>query len=182
MGPLDPPPILDHLDALRSYARTLTLGGQEADDLVHDALVRAYDKRHTFRADGDLGRWLLSILHNTFVSNLRRERAEAARIEKAWRPGADRVEPAQEHAAEVARVQAAFVDLPAEQRAVLHLVVGEGLSYQDVAQVLNLPLGTVMSRLARARSALRPADLRGEAASSETPRRKLRIVGGTDDD
>lgn len=178
MGPPDPPPILDHLDALRRYARTLTRGRGEAEDLVHDALVRAYARRHTFRPDGDLKRWLLSILHNTFINTLRRDRAEAARIERAWSAEGDRVEPAQEHAAEVARVRQAFAGLPPEQRAVLHLIVGEGLSYQEAAQVLDLPIGTVMSRLSRARAALRPGSSTAEAPPTGRARANLRIVGG----
>ncbi len=170
--------VIDHLPSLRRYALALTRDPMEADDLVQEALVRACDKRHTFRPDGDLRRWLLAILHNSFVSTERRRRtARGVEAEAATLAGAH-MEPSQDHSVEVARVRARFALLPADQRAVLHLVVSEGLTYQAAAQVLNLPIGTVMSRLARARAVLREPDRQAAA-----PRRTahLRIVGGADE-
>ena len=175
MGRTDHPfPVVDHLAALGRYARSLTRDAEAAEDLVHDALVRAYDRRHSFRPEGDLRRWLFAVLHNTFIDDARRRRAEQGRLDAAAAGAPQASEPDQEHAAEVARVRGAFAALPAEQRAVLHLVVSEGLSYQEAAQVLDLPVGTVMSRLARGRAALRAAPPR------QAPR--LRIVGGRHDE
>ena len=173
MGRTDHPfPVIEHLAALSRYARSLTRDAPDAEDLVHDALVRAYDRRHSFRPDGDLRRWLFAVLHNTFIDGARRRRVEQSRLDAAAAGAPQSSEPDQEHAAEVARVRGAFASLPADQRAVLHLVVSEGLSYQEAAQVLDLPIGTVMSRLARGRAALRASP------TQQTPR--LRIVGGKD--
>ena len=169
----DPPSVLDHIDGLSRYALSLTRNAEDAEDLVHDALVRALHKRQTLRTDGDVRSWLFSILHNAFVDNLRRRKAESARVERASRIAPRSAEPSQEHAAEIARVQSAFGDLPTEQRAVLHLVVSEGLTYAEVAKLLNVPLGTVMSRLARARASLRGA---GESCGANPV--SLRVVGG----
>ena len=160
MHPRDSFPVLDHLDGLRRYAMSLTRDLDAADDLVHDTLVKAYDKRRTFRADGDLRRWLLAILHNAFVNDLRRLRVADAKAISAAALRTDRLEAPQDYAVEISRVRETFDRLPVEQRAVLHLVVSEGLSYQEVSQLLNIPVGTVMSRLSRARAALRPAVVR----------------------
>lgn len=167
--------ILGQLGALRRYARSLVRDAGEAEDLVHDALVRAYERRGSFRRDGNLRAWLLSILHNGFVDRMRSRRAEAARAERAAALAPAGVEAPQEHAARLSQVREAFLDLPEEQRAALHLVAIEGLSYQEAADALGVPVGTVMSRIGRARSALRAI----EAADGERP--ALRIVGGRHD-
>jgi RNA polymerase sigma-70 factor (ECF subfamily) len=168
--------VIAQLPTLQRYARSLTRNDSDADDLVQDALVRAYDRRHTFRLGGDLRAWLLSVLHNSFVSGHRSRRAEAARIKATGDLAPAHAEPAQEHAVELASVRAAFGDLPAEQRAALHLVAVEGLSYQEAAASLGVPIGTVMSRLSRARAALRaPAPAHSTAAD---PPPRFRIVGG----
>jgi RNA polymerase sigma-70 factor, ECF subfamily len=168
---------LAHLPALRRYARALTRDAAAADDLVQDALVRAYDKRHTFRG-GRLGGWLLSIVYSTFLNNRRSRLAEQARAERLAEVSPQSAEPAQEHAVRLAQIQTAFLELPEDQRAALHLVAVEGLAYADAAAVMNVPLGTLMSRLARARATLRRVEaVRGEAASGT----RLRVVGGNDD-
>ena len=75
--------VIGQLGSLRRYARSLTRDAADAEDLVHNALVRAYERRNTFRRQGNLRAWLLSILHNTFVDLVRSRRSEAHRIEKA---------------------------------------------------------------------------------------------------
>lgn len=168
--------VRDQLGALRRYARSLTRDGADAEDLVHDALVRAYERRSTFRRDGNLRAWLLSILHNVFVDQRRARVAEDARIEKVAQ-AADAAFPApQDHAVRLSQLREAFLTLPEEQRAALHLVAIEGLSYQEAADALAIPLGTLMSRIGRARAALREI----EDAAPERPKR-LRLVGGRDD-
>jgi RNA polymerase sigma-70 factor, ECF subfamily len=169
---------VDHLPVMRRYARVLTRDDAAADDLVHDALVRAYEKRHNFRGESLAG-WLLAILHSTFLNDRRRAKAEQARIEDVAQAAPPAAEPAQEHSARLAQIQAAFQALPADQRAALHLVAVEGLSYQAAAAVLDVPPGTLMSRLGRARAALRQFE--GEAASTGGRVPHLRIVGGSDD-
>ena len=180
--------VLAQLSPLRRYARALTRNETEAEDLVHDALVRAYERRSTFRLSGNLRNWLLSILHNVFIDGRRknatdqRREAEAAQLAD-WSWPAD-----QESAVRLQQVRRAFLDLPQEQRAVLHLVAIEGLAYQEAADMLGIPLGTLMSRLGRARAALRdfeegrgvgPAGL--PSRRSARPGSRLRVVGGNDD-
>jgi len=167
--------VVSHLGALRRYARSLVRDESQAEDLVHDALVQAYRGRETFKSGGNLRGWLLSIVHNVFVDGLRARRAETARIEEAGYLAETAEHAPQEHAARLTQVQNAFFALPDEQRAVLHLVAIEGLSYREAADSLGIPIGTVISRLSRARSALREME-----EASPRPAR-LRIVGGRDE-
>ena len=169
--------VIGQLGSLRRYARSLTRDANEAEDLVHDALVRAYERRGSFRRGGNLRAWLLSILHNAFIDTLRSRRAEAVREDAAGQLAGTSVEPAQDHAVRLSQVRDAFYQLPPEQRAALHLVAIEGLSYQEAAEALAIPLGTLMSRIGRARAALRAM----EAAPGAGSNPHLRIVGGRDD-
>ncbi len=149
------------LPALRRYARALTRDDAEADDLVQDALVRAYGGHATFRPDGDLKSWLFSILHNSFVSGTRRRRAYSARIERAAELADTEIPPDQEARLRLAQVRTAFLALPIEQREALHLIAIEGMAYGEAADVLGIPVGTLMSRLGRARAALREIESGG---------------------
>jgi RNA polymerase sigma-70 factor (ECF subfamily) len=176
-APAKPFDVVAQLGPLARYALTLTRDPAAAEDLVQETLVRAYAKRALFKAQGDLRAWLFSILHNTFVSSHRRLAAEARRDQAAAGLAPPAVPPDQEQAAQLAGVRAALQALPLDQRAVIHLVTIEGLSYQEAADALGTPVGTVMSRLSRARAALR-AQVAGEAAPA---RRALRLVGGTDE-
>jgi len=171
--------VIGQLAALRRYARSLTRDPGDAEDLVHDALVNAYERRRGWRADGNLKGWLLAIVHNTFVDRLRARRAERARIDAAAEIAPNHAPAEQEHAVRLAQVRESFMLLSEEQRAALHLVAIEGLSYQEAAAVLGVPVGTLMSRLGRARAALRALEEGGGGAAAEPPR--LRIVGGQDD-
>jgi RNA polymerase sigma-70 factor (ECF subfamily) len=175
--------IISLLGPLRRYARSLTRDESRAEDLVQDALVRAYERRSTFRSAGNLRAWLLAILHNTFVDE-RRSHAADARRQRHLAEVAETVAPAgQESRVRLQQIQRAFLDLPEEQRAALHLVAIEGLSYQAAATALGIPLGTLMSRLGRARAALRAfeAGAGRPKVASEKSRPKLRIVGGSHD-
>ncbi|WP_374940429.1 sigma-70 family RNA polymerase sigma factor [Mesorhizobium sp. INR15] len=164
--------IVGQLGSLRRYARSLTRDGVEAEDLVHDALVRAYERRGTFRSGGNLRAWLLAIVHNTFIDRMRSRRSEAARVEQAGYLTEASTPAPQEHSLRLAQVREAFFNLPEEQRSALHLVAIEGLSYQQAADASSVPLGTLMSRIGRARAALREM----EAAPAKA-KNHLRIVG-----
>jgi len=166
--------VLGELPALRRYARALTRDGGDAEDLVQDTLVRALERRAQFRAEGNLRGWLLAILHNRFVDATRSRRAEAGRNADAAAALELAAEPGQEHSVRLAEVRRAFFGLPDEQRAALHLVAIEGLSYQAAADALAIPLGTLMSRIGRARAALRESETEGTAAR----RARLRLIGG----
>jgi len=175
--------VFGELATLRRYARTLARDDSDAEDLVQDALVRAYEKRDSFRPGRALRPWLLSILHNAFIDGIRNRRAEARRIARAAEVAVKEAPPVQDHAVRLAELREAFMALPEEQRAVLHLVALEGLGYQQAADTLGIPIGTLMSRLSRARAALRaleaaPADAQ---ASRAQPPVRLRVVGGSDD-
>jgi RNA polymerase sigma-70 factor (ECF subfamily) len=171
---------MGQLGALRRYARSLTRDEAGAEDLVHDALVRAYDRKATFRPDRSLRAWLLAIVHNTFVDGVRQRRGEVLRMNRVAETADDAMPPAQEHAVHLAQVREAFMELPDEQRAALHLAAIEGLSYQEAAAALDIPVGTLMSRLGRARAALRERE-DGTAARKPGRPERLRVVGGTDD-
>jgi len=171
--PLD---VVAHLDALRRYARILTRNGPEADDLVQGALLRALERQEGFRDGSDLRVWLMSILHNHHIDRLRSDGAATAR-DAAWadlEPGF--APPAGEHAARLDRVRRAVLALPRDQREALHLLAVEGLSVAEAATILSVPAGTVMSRVGRARAALRDWEEGGTAR-----RARIRLVGGNDD-
>lgn len=173
MSHLQPADILSELSPMRRYARSLTRDESAADDVVQEALLRALEKRNTFRPGGSVRAWLLAIVHNIFVSAQRRVRAEERRDARFAESMVDRIEPDQEYAAYLQEVAQAFAILPDPQRAILHLIVVEGQSYQEAAAILGIPIGTVMSRLSRARVALRRAQTR-EVRGQD----KFRIVGG----
>jgi RNA polymerase sigma factor (sigma-70 family) len=166
--------ILGQLGSLRRYARSLTRDGAEAEDLVHDALVRAFERRGSFRSGGNLRAWLLSIVHNAFIDGLRSRTSEAARVEQAGYLAETSIQAPQEHSVRLAQVREAFFTLPEEQRSALHLVAIEGLTYSEAAEVSGVPLGTLMSRIGRARAALREM----ENTTPSRTKSHLRIVGG----
>jgi RNA polymerase sigma-70 factor (ECF subfamily) len=173
--------VIGLLGALRRYARSLTRDEAQADDLVQDTLVRAYERRSSFQSDGNLRGWLLSILHNTFIDGRRRHAAETRRVEQLA-AFAETTAPAdQESRVRLQQIQAAFMRLPDEQRAALHLIAIEGLAYQEAANVLGIPIGTLMSRLGRARATLRKFEADSDISQRPGSKRPdLRVVGGSD--
>ena len=192
MSYLLPTDILKEITSMRRYARSLTRDEHAADDVVQDALLKALEKRHMFRPDGSRRGWLLAIVHNIFVSTRRRENAQIRRDMRFANLLTDRLEPNQEHAVCLAQVAGAFAGLPEQHRAILHLIAIEEQSYQQAALILDIPIGTVMSRLSRARAALRRLQSDGltlNEADSTAPkdkgtagRNRLKVVGGNDDD
>ncbi len=139
---------------LRRYARALTGDTARADDLVQDTLERALAKRHLWRAGSDLRAWMFTIMHNVFVNQVRAQPAEAnVTLDADALAVPARSSPLD--MLEVADIDAAIRRLPGEQREVLLLVAIEQLSYAEAAHVLEIPLGTVMSRLHRARERVR---------------------------
>jgi RNA polymerase sigma-70 factor (ECF subfamily) len=174
--------VIGLLGPLRRYARSLTRDETRAEDLVQDTLVRAYERHGSFRSGGgNLRGWLLSILHNTFIDGRRRQAAEARRLEQATGLAETAAPPAQDSQIRLQQVQAAFLRLPDEQRAALHLVAIEGLPYQEAADALGIPVGTLMSRLGRARATLRGFEAGTHLTQpSEDKLPRLRIIGGSD--
>jgi RNA polymerase sigma-70 factor (ECF subfamily) len=131
---------------LRRYAWSLTRRHVDAEDLVHDALVSAYEKRATFQTGGNLKVWLLSILHNVYVDGSRARHAGAQRLARAGELTEPYLPPGQDHRVRLRQVRQTFIELPKEQRAALHLVAIEGLTYAEAAATLGIPVGTLMSR------------------------------------
>jgi len=172
--------VIGLLGPLRRYARSLTRDETHAEDLVQDTLVRAYERRGSFRSGGNLRGWLLAILHNIFIDGRRRHMVEARRLEEASALADTAALPEQDARIRLEQIKAAFLRLPDEQRAALHLVAIEGLPYQEAADALGIPLGTLMSRLGRARTALRGFEAEGAGLQpSQSKRPGLRIVGGS---
>jgi RNA polymerase sigma-70 factor (ECF subfamily) len=152
--------VLDEIEAcvpaLRRYARALTHNIDRADDLVQDCLVRAISRRGLFRPRGPVRPWLFTILTNLHRNTLRaeRRRGEVLDLDAVPEPGTPAPQLGHLALAELAR---AIETLPLDQKEALLLVTLEGLPYADAAAILDIPLGTLMSRLGRARAALRQA-------------------------
>jgi RNA polymerase sigma factor (sigma-70 family) len=146
------------IPALRRYARALVRDISSADDLVQDCLERAISHWHQRREDGDARTWLFAILHNLAVNKMRQtaRRGDHAGLDQVDEAALARP-PTQESQLMQRDILNALATLPEEQRSVLLLVSVEELSYAETARVLSIPLGTVMSRLARAREKLREA-------------------------
>jgi len=145
-----------HITSLRRYAYVLCRDHAEADDLVQESLMKAIAKADTYRPDKDLRAWLFSILHNTFISHKRQyaRRARASRFLDSTLKEAG-VKPEQEQHVEVYDTLTMLSRLSPDHQSVLVLIGVEGLSYAEAAEVLDIPTGTVMSRLARGREELR---------------------------
>jgi RNA polymerase sigma factor (sigma-70 family) len=141
--------------ALRRYALALVRNRDDAEDLVQETLVRAIAGARTFRPDADLRSWLFGILHNVHVSDRRRDQVRDRAASAIETLAGSAIPPSQPGHVELRRTMEAFARLPEEQRRVLTLVGVEGMSYQEAAAVLGIPMGTLMSRLARGREALR---------------------------
>lgn len=140
---------------LRRYARALTRDLVAADDLVQDCLTRALGKLHLWQEGTDLRAWLFTILHNQYVNHVRRAVREGAAVGlNESEPLLTRA-PQQGKRLELRDLQRAIARLPEEQRSVILLVGLEGMHYEEVAAVLDVPVGTIRSRLSRGREALR---------------------------
>jgi len=151
------------IPALRRYAAALLRNREDADDLVHDCLVRALAKLHTRRDNSDIRAWLFAIMHNLFISQLRRAKARpAGESLDETHEAAMSLRPDQENSLQWRDLIRALNALPVEQRSVVLLVSVEDLSYAEAASVLGIPIGTVMSRLARGRERLRQMTEGGE--------------------
>lgn len=160
------------IPALRRYAAGLLRNRATADDLVQDALERAISRWHQRRSDLDTRAWLFAILHNLAVNRMRQSaRRGPHRAIEDVAPAQLSEAPRQEEGMAEADILQAVQALPEEFRSVLLLVSIEGLSYAEVAGVLGVPLGTVMSRLSRARDRLSRMTEAGHRAPTAQLRR-----------
>ena len=156
--------LLSHVPRLRRYAQALTRHRDDADDLVQDTLVRAWAKSGLWRGVADMRTWLFGIMHNLHVDRLRRPRLTLVEMDDDT-PEVP-VAATQGDGLGLRDLQAALDLLPIEQKQVVLLVGLEDLSYAEAAAVLDIPIGTVMSRLSRGRESLRAL-----MAGPETPQR-----------
>jgi RNA polymerase sigma-70 factor (ECF subfamily) len=158
--PLPHPDLLAAIPRLRRYARVLTGDATRADDLVQETLARGWEKRRLWAAGTDLRAWLFTIMHNVFVNQRAMSVRDAQNVSldaegesgAAWQLP---VRAPQQAHVELIEVMRELGRLPPEQREVLVLAAVEEMRYEEIAAVLSIPVGTVMSRLSRAREKLR---------------------------
>ena len=146
----------EQIPRLRRYARALTRNHAcDADDLVQATLVRALDKQHLFQPGTDLRAWLFTLLHNQHVNDVRKEMKWGNSVDVDDLSGGLVAIADTSARRQLGELDEAIEKLPVEQRQVILLVGLEGMSYEEVATILGVPIGTVRSRLSRGRSALR---------------------------
>jgi RNA polymerase sigma-70 factor (ECF subfamily) len=158
--PLPHPELVAAIPRLRRYARVLTGETSRADDLVQETLARAWEKRRLWAAGTDLRAWLFTIMHNVFVNQRALARRDALNVSldgdedggAAWQIP---VRATQQTRVELLEILREVARLPVDQRSVLVLAAVEEMRYEEIAAVLGIPVGTVMSRLSRAREKLR---------------------------
>jgi RNA polymerase sigma-70 factor, ECF subfamily len=140
---------------LRRFARRMIWDPSRADDLVQQCLLQALENARQWRPGSNLRGWLYVILRNTFCSEMRRARRHGETFVNTATAPEPTIPGDQESYFSLAEVARACDQLAADQREVLYLIVVEGCCYEDAAKALDVPIGTVRSRLARAREALR---------------------------
>lgn len=157
--------IIPYIPNLRRYARALVGDREGADDLVQDTLERAVRKFHLWRP-GDLRAWLFSIMHNVFVNQLKaRKVAYEVEVDESIAAPQSSVTTT-----DLMDLDRALMALSPDQREVVLLVALEDMTYAEVARALGIPIGTVMSRLSRAREKLR------RLMEGESGRGPLRVI------
>jgi len=160
--------IAAEIPRLRRYARALIGDVAAADDLVQDCLLRALDNQSQWRDGATPRKWLFRILHNLHIDEARRRQRRPAEV------GIDHAdaEAAPQTATAAFEIEDALADLPDEQRQALLLVTLEGFSYAETSQLLDIPVGTVMSRVSRGRDRLRRSLFAGDGGQTRLTRVK----------
>ena len=153
--------LIENIPHLRRYARSLTQDLQQSEDLVQDCLDRAWSRQSQWQKGSNIRAWLFTILHNLHVNTMRNRHRTGDWETYEPTETADLKQPGQEGMLQLRDLETALLSLSDGQREILMLVCVEGMSYEEVSQVLGIALGTVMSRLHRARESLRRT-LRGE--------------------
>ncbi|WP_454918283.1 sigma-70 family RNA polymerase sigma factor [Xanthobacter sediminis] len=156
-GPDGDPPlrtqVLEFMPALRAFARSLTRNRTEADDLVQETLLKALANIDRFDPGTNLRAWLFTILRNTYYTDMRKRRRENEGLSVLAQQDSN-AGPSQEWSMTLQSLQEALTHLPADQREALVLVGAAGLSYEEAAEVCGCALGTIKSRVNRARAKL----------------------------
>jgi RNA polymerase sigma-70 factor (ECF subfamily) len=144
-----------HIPALQRYARSLTRDPDEADDIVQTCLERAIRRFELFQQGTNMRSWLFTIMHNEFISLIRRRQRRGTAVPLDDWHGELSTNGRQEDALQIRDLTRAFSELPGRDRQILYMIGVEGRSYENTAETLNLRTGTVKSRLFRAREKLR---------------------------
>lgn len=145
--------LVEHLPSLRAFARSLIRDHARADDLVQEALMKAWAARDSYKQGTNLRAWLFTILRNSYYSGLRKSKREVG--DPDGELGARlAVGPSQDHAVALADFQEALDGLPPDQREAIILIGAAGLSYEEAASITGCAVGTVKSRVNRARRKL----------------------------
>jgi RNA polymerase sigma-70 factor (ECF subfamily) len=145
--------LLEAVPSLRAFALSLTGTSDRADDLVQETLVKAWDKQDTFQLGSNINAWLFTILRNEFYSQMRKKGREVSDSDGIF---ASKLasHPEQEGKLDMQDFREALAQLPEDQREALILVGATGLSYEEAAEVCGVAVGTVKSRVSRARTQL----------------------------
>lgn len=171
--------LIGHLPAMRAFALNLTRNSAMADDLVQDAVVKAWGNFDKFDAGTNLRAWLFTILRNTYYSLYRKRRREVEDPDGKM-AGQLSEKPAHDGHLAMTDFRAAFAQLTDEQREVLILVGAEGFSYEDAAEMCGCAVGTVKSRTNRARKRLAELmHLEDEDELEMTDAATMAVVSGT---
>lgn len=145
--------IVTHLNAMRAFAMSLTRNSALADDMVQDAVVKAWTKIDTFQPGTNMRAWLFTILRNTYYSHHRKARREVSDSEGEMSAQLAQ-KPDHDGRLQMRDFQTAFATLSDEQREALILVGASGFSYEEAAETCNVAVGTIKSRVNRARAQL----------------------------
>ena len=143
--------LIDETPRLHKFALRLTKNPPDADDLVQSTCLRALEKSHRFENGTNLFGWTSKIMFNLFVSGYRRRSRYETQFDPESHLAHASVAAAQDTIAELSNVRKALMTISPDHRRILVLVCGDGLAYEDVAKMLRIPVGTVRSRLSRAR-------------------------------
>ena len=146
--------IVNEMDGLRKFAYKLTHNHHNAEDLLHSTLVRAIEKKHLFKEGTNLYSWASKIMFNLFVSDYRRKTKFETQYDPENYIEKQFVESDQDEKMEFKMVQRAMRDLSRDHRSILTMICIKGMRYAEVSEKLQIPVGTVRSRLSRAREAL----------------------------
>lgn len=145
--------VVQQLPNLNRYAAYLARNRMRADDLVQDTVLRALTRLHHWQDGTDMRAWLFSIMHSEYVNSVRRGVREANHLAQEMPAAA--VSGPQESSLELDDLRRSLAELPNETQAIIYLVTVEGMSYDQVAAQLQMPVGTLRSRLSRGRCRLR---------------------------
>lgn len=145
--------VVAQIPSLRAFAWSLSRNASDADDLVQEALIKAWSNRDKFTPGTNLRAWLFTILRNTWYTAVGKRKREV-RDEDGHHAETLTVQPSQEWSCELSALQAALNDLPPDHREAIVMVGAAGLSYEEAAEISGCALGTIKSRVNRARNRL----------------------------